>query len=127
MLHADCRQTITMVTVARNETTIRFEVKGWDKIFSFKSSIEVPVEHITSVYAAPNIEMHFLDSFRLLGTSIPDVFKAGTFYQNNEILFWDVKNKENVIVVELEHEHFKKLVIEVDNPAEAIAIIKGSA
>jgi len=114
-----------MVSVKRNYNSVIFEVKGWDKVFAFKSSLEIPVEHIVAVYAAPNIEMNFLDSIKLLGTSIPKVFRAGTFYQHNEIIFWDVHNTENVIVIELEHEHFKKLVIEVENPAEAIAIIKG--
>ncbi len=114
-----------MVSVKRNYNSVIFEVKGWDKVFAFKSSLEIPVEHIIAVYAAPNIEMNFLDSIKLLGTSIPKVFRAGTFYQQNEIIFWDVHNTENVIIIELEHEHFKKLVIEVDNPAEAIAIIKG--
>lgn len=114
-----------MVSVKRNYNSVIFEVKGWDKVFAFKSSLEIPVEHIVAVYAAPNIEMNFLDSIKLLGTSIPKVFRAGTFYQQNEIIFWDVHNTENVIIIELEHEHFKKLVIEVDNPAEAIAIIKG--
>ena len=114
-----------MVSVKRNYNSVIFEVKGWDKVFAFKSSLEIPVEHIVAVYAAPDIEINFLDSIKLLGTSIPKVFRAGTFYQQNEIIFWDVHNTENVIVIELEHEHFKKLVIEVDNPAEAIAIIKG--
>jgi hypothetical protein len=114
-----------MVSVKRNYNSIIFEVKGLDKVFAFKSSLEIPVEHIIAVYADPNIEMNFLDSIKLLGTSIPKIFRAGTFYQQNEIIFWDVHNTENVIVIEPEHEHFKKLVIEVNNPAEAIAIIKG--
>lgn len=114
-----------MVSVKRNFNSVIFEVQGWDKVFAFKSSLEIPVEHIITVYAAPDIEINFLDSIKLLGTSIPKIFRAGTFYQQNEIIFWDVHNTENVIVIELEHEHFKKLVIEVDNPAEAIAIIKG--
>ena len=114
-----------MVNIYLQGDKVLFEVAGWDKVWSFKSSLEIPVEHIIAVYAAPNIEMNFLDSLKLLGTSIPKVFRAGTFYQHNEIIFWDVHNTENVIVIELEHEHFKKLVIEVDNPAEAIAMIKG--
>ena len=114
-----------MVNVKRNFDSVIFEVKGWDKIFAFKSSLEIPVAHIVAVYAAPDTEMNFLDSLKLLGTSIPQIFRAGTFYQQNEIIFWDVHNTKNVIVIELDHEHFKKLVIEVENPAEAIAIIKG--
>ena len=48
-----------MVSVKRNYNSVIFEVKGWDKVFAFKSSLEIPVEHIVAVYAAPDIEMKF--------------------------------------------------------------------
>ncbi len=115
-----------MVNIYRENDKIIFKVEGWDKLFAFKSSLEIPVTHIISVYADPNIQMNFLDSIKLLGTSIPQLFRAGSFYQHGEIIFWDVRNTNNVIVVELEYEHFKKLVIEVDDPAKAIDIIKGN-
>ncbi|MEO8710985.1 MAG: hypothetical protein ABI405_02620 [Parafilimonas sp.] len=114
-----------MVSVKRTYDTVVFEVKNLDKVFALKSSLEIPVTHIVAVYAEPDIEMNFLDSIKVLGTSIPHIFRAGTFYQHKEMIFWDVHNTENVIVIELEHEYFKKLIIEVENPAEAIKIIKG--
>jgi hypothetical protein len=47
------------------------------------------------------------------------VFRAGTFYQDGGFVFWDVHHPEQTIVVELEHEHFQKLVIEVADPDAA--------
>jgi hypothetical protein len=114
-----------MIIVERTNDKIIFTVHGWDKLFAFKSSLEIPVEHINAIYPDPDIQMNFLDSLKLLGTDLPTIFRAGTFYQNGETIFWDVRNTDNVIVVELNHEHFKRLVIEVENPAEAIEIIKG--
>lgn len=116
-----------MVTVQREHDKIIFKVEGWDKIFAFKSNLEIPVANITAAYADPDIQMNFLDSLKLLGTNIPQLFRAGTFYQHKEIIFWDVRNTKNVIVVELEHEHFKKLIIEVENPEQAVHIIKGTS
>ena len=39
-------------------------------------------------------------------------------------MFWDVHNPENTIVVELEHEHYGKLVVEVADPESAVAMIR---
>ncbi|MEP6683409.1 MAG: hypothetical protein ABJA35_09120 [Parafilimonas sp.] len=114
-----------MIIVQRTNDKIIFTVHGWNKLFAFKSSLEIPVEHIIAVYPDPAIQMNFLDSLKLLGTDLPTIFRAGTFYQHGETVFWDVRNTDNVIIVELNHEHFKKLVIEVENPAKAIEIIKG--
>ncbi len=114
-----------MIKVERDFDKVIFTVRGWDKFFAFKSSLEIPVQHITAVYPNPDIQINFLDSLKLLGTDVPKLFRAGTFYQNGETVFWDVRNTNNAIVVELNHEYFKKLVIEVENPQEAIALIKG--
>ena len=38
------------------------------------------------------------------------------FYQQGEWVFWDVHHPENTIVVELAHETYKKLIVEVADP-----------
>src|SRR5947208_11163562 len=105
-----------MVEIQLREGKAVFEVKGWDKLWSFKSNLEILVEHIKSVYIDPNPAMGWFDGMKVGGTAIPYIFRAGTFYQQHELVFWDVRNAENTIVIELEHEHFKKLVIEVADP-----------
>ncbi|HXD30022.1 MAG TPA: hypothetical protein VN643_02830 [Pyrinomonadaceae bacterium] len=49
----------------------------------------------------------------MAGTDISNIFRAGTFYQQGEWVFGDVHNPDNTIVVELAHENYKKLIIEV--------------
>ena len=34
------------------------------------------------------------------GTSVPEIFRAGTFYQNSELIFWDVRNREKALAVD---------------------------
>jgi len=34
---------------------------------------------------------------------------------------WDVRDPANAIILSLHHEQYKQLIIEVENPAEAIA------
>ena len=79
-----------MVNISLNGDTAVFEVEGWDKLWAFKSSLEIPVAHIRNVYADPNCAMNWLDGFKLIGTSIPHIFRAGTFYMDGDFVFWDV-------------------------------------
>ena len=115
-----------MIDISVNEDKIIFEVKGWDKLWAFKGSLEIPVAHIKDVYADPDCAMGWLDGIKLIGTGLPNIFKAGTFYQQGKLVFWDVHNAANAIAVKLEHEHFDKLIIEVAEPNEAIAMIKNA-
>ena len=105
-----------------NENAI-FEVEGWDKLWSFKGNLQIPLIHIKDVYSNPATAIGWLDSLKVAGTSIPYVFRAGTFYQDGEMVFWDVHKAENTIIVELEHEHFAKLIIEVAEPGAAVALL----
>ena len=112
-----------MVNINVDGNTAIFEVLGLDKLWSFKSRLEIPVNHLRTVYQDPNCAMRWLDSFKLIGTSIPYIFRAGAFYQQGDFVFWDVRNIQNTIVVELDHEHFAKLVIEVDDPVSAVSLL----
>lgn len=113
-----------MVTISLEGELVIFEVKGWDKLWSLHSRLTIPSSHILSVHTDPNPAMGWFEGIKLLGTGIPNFFRAGTFYQDGELVFWDVRNPENTIVIELEHENFRKLIVEVENPASAIALLE---
>jgi hypothetical protein len=114
-----------MVNVKLQGNVIVFEVAGWDRLWAFKSSLEIPVAHITDVYADPHPAMGWFNGFKIIGTGIPNIFKAGTFYQDGGFVFWDVRDPANTIVIELIHEQFNKLVIEVAEPEVVVnAILK---
>ena len=115
-----------MVNIKINGDTAVFEVEGWDKLWALRSSLEIPVSHIRGVYHDPNCAMGWLEGFKLIGTKIPNIFRAGTFYQEGDLVFWDVHHAQNTIVILLDHEYFAKLVVEVANPIEAIAMIKSA-
>ena len=103
-----------------------FEVEGWDKLWSLRSRLEIPLKHIRGVHADPKPAMGWFDGIKLGGTAIPHIFRAGTFYQQGDFVFWDVRNPDKTIVIELEHEHFAKLIIEVDEPQAAVRLLKNA-
>ena len=68
--------------------------------------------------------LYWWHGFRLGGTNVPGILSAGTFYKDGAFMFWDVHNPERTIVVELTHETYGALVIEVEEPAKAVAVMQ---
>ncbi|MFP7366705.1 hypothetical protein SFC07_13190 [Corynebacterium callunae] len=48
---------------------------------------------------------------------------SGTFHADGENQFWNVSGFENTVVIELNDEHFSRLVVSLDNPVEQAARI----
>ena len=115
-----------MVNISIEGNNAVFEVEGWDKLWSLRSRLEIPVEHLIKAYADPDVTIGWLDGLKLLGTSIPSVFRAGTFIQSGGMVFWDVHNVDQAIIIELKHDHFSKLVIEVEQPAAAVDLLNAA-
>ena len=58
------------------------------------------------------------------GTHIPGIIAAGTFLHQNKRIFWDVHHAENALIFELEHDDYDELIIEVENPAAVLELLK---
>src|SRR5438445_10078919 len=112
-----------MTEVSLLEKKLLVEMQGWDKRWAFKSRLEIPIEHIKAVRADPAIARGPRKGIRTLGTYLPGVITAGSFRQEGDRIFWNVHHPENVIVIELHDERYAKLVIEVAEPAVAVATI----
>jgi hypothetical protein len=57
---------------------------------------------------------------------MPGILTAGTFFYHQELVFWDVHDPAKTIIVSLDHEHYKKLIIEVADPQAAIATLRAA-
>jgi len=102
-----------MVDVTIDGDRAVFNVEGLHKLWSFRSRLEIPLAHIIDVRADPDQVRHWWHGVKLVGTDVPKLFAAGTFYYHGERVFWDVSDPANTIVISLDHERFKKLIIEV--------------
>ena len=113
-----------MVEISIEGTSAVFTVRGADKLWSLRSHLEIPLEHIRDVHADPSPKMGWFQGLKVAGTSIPNAFRAGTFYQDGGWVFWEVLGPKDCIVVELHDEHFKRLVVEVADPAESLRLVQ---
>lgn len=110
------------ITVTPHEVT--FEVLGLHKLWTLKSRLTVRLEHITSVRADPGVSLGWGGEIRWPGTYIPGMIKAGTFYGRGRRTFWDVAHRERAIVVELANDRYDAVIVEVADPAAAVARIE---
>ncbi|HZE07616.1 MAG TPA: hypothetical protein VE110_02565 [Gemmatimonadaceae bacterium] len=115
-----------MVDVSVIGDRVRFEVEGWDKLWALKSQLEIPLAHIKEARVDPEAARGWWHGLRLPGTNIPGLLTAGTFLQSGGAVFFDVHNTDRTIVVELDHETYQRLVIEVEDPAQTAATIEAA-
>jgi hypothetical protein len=115
-----------MVHVSIENDRVRFDVQGWDKLWALKSQLDIPLAHIQSARVDPEPARGCWHGIRLPGTEIPGILTAGTFYQYGGAVFYDVHDPERTIVLELDHEHYNRLVIEVENPVGTVAMLQSA-
>ncbi|MGO3182658.1 MAG: hypothetical protein ACTIJ9_07485 [Aequorivita sp.] len=111
-----------MVRIETDDNNFVFEVVGWHKIWTFTNKLIIPMANVVDAY--PNEQqLNFIPGLRLFGTGLPGVISAGTYYIQDKVVFCDVMNYKNSIVVELRDEYYKMLVIEVEEPMDVIRFL----
>lgn len=115
-----------MVEVSISGDRVHFEVEGMDKLWAFKSHLDIPLQHIRGARIDPTAAKGLWHGLRFPGTQVPGVILAGSFYQSGGWVFYDVHDPERTVILELEHEHYKNLVIEVANPGNVLARLQSA-
>ena len=113
-----------MITITKDNNNFIFEVNGMHKLWAFTSRLTIPQNHILNAHQDFEA-LKGWKGWRAPGTSIPFLLTAGTFHINGSMVFWDVSNKEKSIIVDLTDEEYKQLIIEVEDPGEAIRLLSG--
>jgi hypothetical protein len=115
-----------MVNLAIEEGKLILHVQGADKLWAFKSTLEIPLIHIARIRADQEVARGWYHGIRLPGTNVPGVVTAGTFYHDGKRVFWDVHHPEKTIVIDLHDERFSELVVEVGDPEAAVRLIQNA-
>ncbi|QDY08099.1 hypothetical protein FJK98_13825 [Micromonospora sp. HM134] len=99
------------------------EIEGMDRLWSLKSRLVIPLANVRGATADPGIAAE-PKGLRAPGTSLPGVITAGTFHQDGERVFWNIRDGARAVVIELADEHYARLVVEVVDPAATVALIE---
>jgi hypothetical protein len=97
-------------------------VTGVERTLALKSLLEFPLEHVVGVSRGigEDDERGWL---KLVGTHVPGVVRAGTFHSNGRRVFWDVRDRDRAIAIELRDERYARLVIQVLDPDATLEAI----
>ena len=100
---------------------LRIDLGDLEKVLAIKGGFEIPLENIVEV----GTEAHRTGwkETRAPGTHLPGVIKAGTYYTPRGKEFWYVTEK-GVLVLELENETYKRIVLSIDGNTEWAARIR---
>jgi hypothetical protein len=109
------------VEVAGDQLTVQLE--GMDKLWTFKSRLEIPLAHVTDAEADPEVVRGW-KGWRGPGAQVPGVIVAGIFHHQGDRVFWDVHDPAKAVVIHLADERYARLVIGVDDPAATMAAIR---
>ena len=113
-----------MVDLSISGENLVVHVRGADKLWAFKGSLEIPLLHIAEIRADAATAHGWWHGLRMPGTNIPGVLTAGTFYQDGKRVFWDVHKPDNTVVIKLKDERYNELIVEVADPRGAVELVK---
>ena len=114
---------LAMVELSISDGALSLHVRGADKLWAFKSSLEVPLQHIKGIRTDTAVARGWYHGLRMPGTNIPGVLTAGTFYRDGKRVFWDVHDPERTVVIELRDERYDELVVEVADPQATVELV----
>jgi hypothetical protein len=115
-----------MVDLSVSDGSLVLHVRGADQLWALKSTLEIPLQHVAGVTADPSIAHGWWHGVRMPGTQIPGIITAGTFYQHEKRVFWDVHHPDNTIVIDLHDERYNQLIVEVADPAAAVSLVRSA-
>jgi hypothetical protein len=111
-----------MVKIITSQDSVRIEISGWDKIWSFKGSLTISKDSITRLYKYDGaLKPPF---WRCPGTAIPRVIIAGTYYGRGRKEFWNTHFRKSAIVFELKNAEYTRIVVDVEDCDKILAELK---
>jgi hypothetical protein len=115
-----------MVDVTIEGDKAVFAVEGLHKVWCFRSRLDIPLAHIKDVEVNADQVGRWWHGFKILGTDVPGLFAGGSFYYHGERVFWDVADPAKTIIVSLDDERYRKLIVEVADPQMTAATLRAA-
>jgi hypothetical protein len=116
-----------MADVEIAQDALIVHVEGMDRLIALRSRLEVPLSHVAGAEVDPEEARRRWHGIMERGISVPGLITAGTFYQEGELVFWDVHDPEKTVVIRLKDERYRRLVIEVEDPEATVALVNEAA
>lgn len=116
-----------MAKIDIKDNKLVITIEGARKLWALKSQLSIPLDNVIKVTVDSEIWSHAprLGQKRV-GTDLYGFYFAGTFVQQGNKVFYDLKKKEDAVVITLKDEKFDYLVVGVENSNETTQLIEKS-
>lgn len=91
-----------------------------DEVLALHGSLHMKYRDLTSVVHEP-VPGDWYRGFRI-GTNIPGVKVAGTFFNGDGVVFFDFHDPARCLTFELAHGFYKRVVVQVDKDQDPDAL-----
>jgi hypothetical protein len=119
-----------MTKVEIQDDRLIARIQGLDQVLALRSELSIPLAHVQgAAVSPPEVRKRWGNLFRahVPATDVPYVVMAGSFlFLDGEHAFWDVHDPDRTVAIELDHERFAKLVLEVEDPQATVAAINAA-
>lgn len=123
-----------MATIELGPSTLTVKLHGWDPFYALRRSVQVPLTHIVRARARPpetDFDAAVRDPSIGTGRYVPKQLAVGTVELADGLSFFDVHDParpERVLAIDLAHEPFKHIVVDLEDetPEEAVIRIDGA-
>jgi hypothetical protein len=122
-----------MASIDVTDSDLIIHMEGHEHLFLFffKKDMTIPLEHVLGADYDPQAAKDWYHGPKIFGTGVPGRGTYGVYYGAPEsgdmgVTLWDVADPNNAIVIRLSHEHYKSIVVGVDNPRATVQAIQNA-
>lgn len=115
-----------MVDLTVKGDRLRLRVKGLDRLWAMRSRLDIPLASVRAARVDTTVARGLWKGVSAPGTHIPGLIIAGTFYQGDKRIFWDVHDPHRTVVIELVGQRYDQLIVEVHDPESVVKMIESA-
>ncbi len=115
-----------MVDLTVKGDRLRLRVKGLDRLWAMRSRLDIPLASVRAARVDPTVARGLWKGVSAPGTHIPGLIIAGTFYQDDKRIFWDVHDPHKTVVIDLVGQRFDQLIVDVRDPESVVKMIESA-
>jgi hypothetical protein len=115
------------IEITRDELIVH--IHGWNKVLAMRGTMRIPLSRVRAARVRPkeaNFDDVIVESWRGVGTYVPHKVAAGLVYLADGASFYDVRDPERAIAVDVDQQDVRHVVIQIDDeaPEEAVRRIE---
>ena len=100
-----------MARIEVGDGELQIHLSVVEEVLSLHGTLHIPLQHITNVSTDP-VPPALWRGFRI-GANIPGVLVAGTFLTGDGAVFYDIRQGEHCLTLDLAGESYRRVVVEV--------------